>query len=234
MIGREPELAAVKQLLLRESVRLVTLTGAGGSGKTRLGLQVATELTSQFPGGVYFVVLSAITDPGTVASTIAQVFAVRRTGGKPLSEALQGHVRLLIHTPTLLFLDNFEHLLAAAPLVVELLEACAQLKVLVTSRAVLHVYGEHEYPVPPLPLPQPMQLGSFEALSDNPAIALFVDRAAAVRPDFALTEENAPLVAQICSRVDGLPLAIELAAARIKILALPVVLAALAEAVWSF
>jgi len=218
LIGREPELAAVKQLVLRDGVRLVTLTGAGGSGKTRLGLQVATDLVDKFPGGVYFIALASIADPDTVASTIAKVLGVRHTGGKSLVEAMQDHLRLLVHAPTLLFLDNFEHILAAAPLPVKLLEACAQLKVLVTSRAVLHVYGEHEYPLPPLPLPEPEQLGSLQLLSRNPAITLFVDRANAVKAEFKLTEENAPAVAQICCRVDGLPLAIELAAARIKML----------------
>ena len=227
LIGREPELAVVKQLLLREGVRLVTLTGAGGSGKTRVGLQVATDLIDGFPGGVYFLALGPITDPGTVASTIAQVLGVRRTGGKPLAEALQDHLRLLVHAPTLLFLDNFEHLLAAAPLVARLLEACAWLRVLVTSRAVLHVYGEHEYPVLPLPLPKPRQIGSLEALSGNPAVSLFVERAAAVTPDFALTEENSHLVAEICCRLDGVPLAIELAAARLKMLSPAAVLARL-------
>jgi predicted ATPase len=218
LIGREQELAAVRKLLLSENARLITLTGAGGSGKTRLGLQAASEVMDEFPGGVYFVALASITDPATVTSAVAQVLGMRHTGGKPLAEALQDHLRLLVHAPTLLVLDNFEHLLAAAPLVVELLEACARLKVLVTSRAVLHVYGEHEYPVPPLPLPDPTQLGSLEALSGNPAVTLFVQRAAAVKPDFALTEENGPAVAQICCRLDGLPLAMELAAARIKML----------------
>jgi predicted ATPase len=218
LIGRAQELAAVKQLLLSGHARLVTLTGAGGSGKTRLALQVAADLVDEFPGGLYFVELASITDPGTVASTIAQMVGMRHTGGKPLAEALQDHLRLLVHAPTLLFLDNFEHLLAAAPVVVKLLEACAPLKALVTSRAVLHVYGEHEFPVPPLSLPEPGQLGSFETLSGNPAVTLFVQRAAAVKPDFALTSENAPVVAQICCRVDGLPLAIELAAARVKML----------------
>ena len=159
---------------------------------------------------------------------IAQiVLGIRHTGGKPLDEALQDHLRLLVHAPTLLLLDNFEHLLAAAPLVGELLEACAPLKVLVTSRAVLHVYGEYEYPVPPLPLPEPEQLRSLEALAGNPAVTLFVERAAAAKAEFALTEENASVVAQICRRVDGLPLAIELAAARVKMLAPAAVLARL-------
>ena len=227
LIGREQELAAVKKLLISGSARLITLTGAGGSGKTRLGLQAASEVSAEFPGGVYFVALASITDPATVTSTVAQVLGVRHTGGKPLAEALQDHLRLLVHAPTLLLLDNFEHLLAAAPLVGELLEACAPLKVLVTSRAVLHVYGEYEYPVPPLPLPEPEQLSSLEVLAGNPAVTLFVERAAAVKAEFALTEENAPVVAQICCRVDGLPLAIELAAARIKMLAPAAVLARL-------
>jgi predicted ATPase len=192
-----------------------------------VGLQVATDLIDAFPGGVYFLALGPITDPGTVASTIAQVLGVRRTGGKPLAEALQDHLRVLVHAPILLFLDNFEHLLAAAPLVAGLLEACAWLRVLVTSRAVLHVYGEHEYPVLPLPLPKPRQMGLPEALSWNPAVTLFVERAAAVQAEFVLTEENATVVAQICCRLDGLPLAIELAAARLKMLPPPAVLARL-------
>ena len=232
LIGREQELAAVKKLLISGSARLITLTGAGGSGKTRLGLQAASEVIDEFPGGVYFVALASITDPATVTSTVAQVLGVRHTGGKPLAEALQDHLRLLVHAPTLLLLDNFEHLLAAAPLVGELLEACAPLKVLVTSRAVLHVYGEYEYPVPPLPLPEPEQFSSLEVLSGNPAVTLFVERAAAVKADFVLTEENAPVVAQICCRVDGLPLAIELAAARIKMLA-PAQCWPACKAVWS-
>jgi len=227
LIGREQELAAVKKLLISGSARLITLTGAGGSGKTRLGLQAASEVMDEFPGGVYFVALASITDPNTVASTIAQTIGMRHTGGKPLDEALQDHLRLLVHTPTLLLLDNFEHLLAAAALVGTLLEACAPLKVLVTSRAVLHVYGEYEYPVPPLSLPDPAQLDSLEVLAGNPAVTLFVERAAAAKAEFALTEDNAPVVAQICCRVDGLPLAIELAAARIKMLGSAAVLARL-------
>jgi predicted ATPase len=220
LIGREQELAALKRLLIDGSPRLITLTGAGGSGKTRLGLQAASEVIAEFPGGIYFVALASITDPTTVTSTVAQVLGVRHTGGKPLVEALREHLRLLVYAPTLLFLDNFEHLLAAAALVGELLEACAPLKVLVTSRAVLHVYGEYEYLVPPLALPAPEQFSSLEVLAGNPAVTLFVERAAAaVRGEFVLTKENAPVVAQICCRVDGLPLAIELAAARIRMLA---------------
>ena len=220
LIGREQELADLKRLLIDGSPRLITLTGAGGSGKTRLGLQAASEVVAEFPGGVYFVALASITDPTTVTSTVAQVLGVRHTGSKPLAEALQDHLRLLVQAPTLLLLDNFEHLLSSAALVGALLEACAPLKVLVTSRAVLHVYGEYEYVVPPLALPAPEQFSSLEVLAGNPAVTLFVERAAAaVKGEFVLTKENAPVVAQICCRVDGLPLAIELAAARIRMLA---------------
>jgi predicted ATPase/serine/threonine protein kinase len=218
LIGREQELAAVKQLLLSGQARLVTLTGAGGSGKTRLALQVAADLADQFPGGVYFVELASITDPETVLFTVAQVLGVRQTGGKPLAEALAEHVRLAVGSPTLLLLDNFEQVLAAAPLVTKLLDACAALKMLVTSRAVLHVYGEQEYPVLPLAVPDPHHLPPLEELSRNPAVRLFVERAAAANPAFALTADNARAVAEICARLDGLPLAIELAAPRVKML----------------
>jgi predicted ATPase len=227
LIGREQELASVKKLLTSGNARLITLTGTGGSGKTRLGLQAASEVLDEFPGGVYFVALASTTDPTTVTPTVAQVLGIRHTGGKPLAEALQDHLRLLVDAPTLILLDNFEHLLTAAALVGELLEACAPLKVLVTSRAALHVYGEYECPVPPLPLPEPEQFSSLEALSRNPAVSLFVERATSVKAEFVLTEDNATVVAQICCRVDGLPLAIELAAARIKMLAPAAMLARL-------
>ncbi len=217
-IGREQELQAVKQRLLAASVRLVTLTGAGGSGKTRLALQAAAELLSHFPGGVHFISLSAVTDPSVVASMIARCFGLNDIGGSSVSEALREHLRLSVHGAALLLLDNFEHLLQASPIVIDLLEGCAFLKVLVTSRTVLHVYGEHEYPVPPLVVPDHKRLPAFEVLSENPAVALFVDRASAVKFDFTLTTENAPAVAEVCSRVDGLPLAIELVAARVKVL----------------
>jgi predicted ATPase/predicted Ser/Thr protein kinase len=218
LIGRAGELADVKQLLLGGQGRLITLTGAGGSGKTRLALQVVTDVADQFPGGVYFVELASIADPGTVLFTVAQVLGVRQTGGKPLAEALMEHVRLGVFLPTLLLLDNFEQVLAAAPLVTKLLDACAPLKMLVTSRAVLHVYGEQEYPVPPLAVPDPQRLPPLEELSHNPAVTLFVQRAAAVNPAFVLTAHNARAVAEICARLDGLPLAIELAAPRVKML----------------
>jgi predicted ATPase len=218
LIGREQELADVKRLILQQTTRLITLSGAGGSGKTRLALQVASDLLNEFPGGVHFVSLSALTNPIAIGAAIARSFGFTHTGGKFSASILSEHLRLSVQAPTLLLLDNYEHLLAEAPLVTELLEACTLLKILVTSRVVLHLYGEHEYVVLPLPVPDPEHLPAADRLLGNPAIALFVERAAAVKPQFALTEENAAVVAQICSRLDGLPLAIELAAARVKVL----------------
>src|SRR6202035_6109204 len=171
----------------------------------------------QFPGGVSFVALSAIGELGLIASTVAQAVGVRETGNTLPQENLMEYVAGLSH-PMLLLLDNFEHLVAAAPVVAQLLTAGPKLKVVVTSQAPLHVYGEHEFPVPPLALPDPKSIPPLEVLSRLPAIALFVERAQAVKHEFALTKENAPAVAAICARLDGLPLAIELAAARIKML----------------
>jgi predicted ATPase/serine/threonine protein kinase len=216
-IGREHEEAALRLLLGRADARLVTLTGPGGIGKTRLALQVADALASQFPGGVCFVPLSSVSDPGLIASPIAQAFGLGETGNQSPQERLKEYVGGL-GKPTLLLLDNFEHLVAAAPVVAQLLTIGPQLKVVVTSQAPLHVYGEHEFPVPPLALPDPTSSLPLEVLSGLPAIALFVARAKAVKHEFALTRENAPVVAAICARLDGLPLAIELAAARIKLL----------------
>jgi predicted ATPase len=229
LIGREKELEAVKRLLCRKEVRLITLTGAGGSGKTRLALAVASELAADFPGGVYFVALASIGDAGMAPSAIAHVFGLRHTAGQRLAQALQEHLRLAVCAPTLLVVDNFEHLLSAAPLLVECLEASAALKVLVTSRAVVHVYGEHEYPVLPLPVPNPKGMASFDELLHNPAVELFVQRAAAIDAGFELKPDNAHAVAEICTRLDGLPLAIELAAARTKMLSPAAMLARLAS-----
>jgi predicted ATPase/DNA-binding winged helix-turn-helix (wHTH) protein len=218
LIGRERELTAVKQLLLDPSIRLVTLTGAGGSGKTRLGLQVAVELAAAFESQVYFVALASIVDPEMVAPAIAESMGIRQTGGQTFLNLLKAYFRETGVSRVLLLLDNFEHILSASSVVADLLEASGILKVLLTSRSALHVYGEHEFPVPPLDLPDPRQMQPPEALLEIPAVALFAQRAVAVKPDFTLTAENASAVAEICSRVDGLPLAIELAAARIKIL----------------
>src|SRR5271166_5255806 len=225
-ISREHEEAALRHLLGREDARLVTLTGPGGIGKTRLALQVAEGIANQFPGGVCFVPLSSVSDHSLIASPIAQAFGVRETGNQSPQESLKEYVSGL-GQPTLLLLDNFEHLVAAAPVVAQLLTIGPKLKVVVTSQAPLHVYGEHEFPVPPLALPDPKSIPPLEMLSSLPAVALFVERALAVKHEFALTKENAPTVAAICARLDGLPLAIELAAARIKLLSPSAMLARL-------
>jgi predicted ATPase len=217
VIGRDQEAAALRQLLSREDVRLVTLTGPGGIGKTRLALQVASELAATFPGGVCFVPLSAVGDRALIASTIAQALGVREIGSQSPQESLNEYL-VGLDQPTLLMLDNFEHLVSAAPVIAQLLTTGPKLKAVITSQSPLHVYGEHEFPVPPLALPDPKSLPPIETLSRLPAVALFVERAQAVKREFALTRENAPAVAAICARLDGLPLAIELAAARIKML----------------
>jgi predicted ATPase/DNA-binding winged helix-turn-helix (wHTH) protein len=227
LVGRERELEAVQQLLRDPAVRLVTLTGAGGSGKTRLGLELCHKLLGVFGSNVFFVALGSISDPAMVPAAIAETVGIRETGGRPVLALLKDYLRDLEASNVLLLLDNMEHILAASPIVVELIEASQSLKVLVTSRAPLRVYGEYEFPVPPLTLPDLRETNSLPALEENPAIALFAQRAQAVKPDFQLTAQSARIVAEICSRVDGLPLAIELAAARVKMLPLSGILARL-------
>jgi predicted ATPase/serine/threonine protein kinase len=217
-VGREKEVAAAKELLLRQDVRLVTVTGPGGIGKTRLAVEVASGLIERFPGGVHFVPLSPLSDPGLIASVIVQTLGIREAGSQSPLEILKENLQHSWRAPMLLLLDNFEHLVQAAPTVAELLVMGPHLKILVTSRAALHVYGEHEFPVPPLALPDPRSMPPVEFLSQYPAVALFVQRAVAAKPDFELNRENAPAVTEICTRLDGLPLAIELAAARVKVL----------------
>ncbi len=215
LIGREQEVAEVHDALVREEVRLLTLTGPGGTGKTRLGLQVATELLDHFRHGVFFVPLADITDPGLIVSKIAQPLGVREGRSQPLLENLKGYLQ---GKHMLLLLDNFEHVGAAAPVVADLLAAAPQLKVLVTSRAVLNLRGEHGFPVPPLKLPDRLDLRSLERLGTCEAVRLFIERARAANARFALTDENAAAVAEICHRLDGIPLAIELAASRVRVL----------------
>jgi predicted ATPase/transcriptional regulator with XRE-family HTH domain len=222
LVGRAGEVATVCGLLRRAEVRLLTLTGPGGVGKTHLALQVAETLGDVYSDGVVFVDLAPLRDPGLVASTIARTLGVTEAGGRPLLETLSAQLRT---RRVLLLLDTCEHLLAAAPQVGELLAACCGLRVLATSRAALHLRWEREVAVPPLALPDLAQEADPAALARVAAVTLFVDRAQAAQPAFQLTAANAPAVAEICRRLDGLPLAIELAAAYSKVLAPPALLA---------
>ena len=227
-IGREPEVAAVRQRLLDPDVRLVTLTGPGGTGKTRLAVQIAAEVLDDFADGVFFVDLTPISDPALVAPMIAKTLGIDESGEQPLIEPLKAYVRA---KQLLLVLDNFEQVVAAGSLVDDLLRAAPGLEVLVTSRVVLGVYGEHTMEVPPLALPDLTHLPPLDQLSQYEAVRLFIERAQAARADFQVTNETAPAVAEICHRLDGLPLAIELAAARIRLLPLPALLQRLTQRV---
>jgi predicted ATPase/class 3 adenylate cyclase len=210
-LGRAAQVAALRSLIVRS--RLVTLTGPGGTGKTRLSIAAAQAALDEFPGGVAWVGLSPIVDPELVGSAIAQALSVVDEGTRPIVDAI---VERIARERILLVLDNFEQVVPAAPLVARLLAACPSLVVVVTSRGVLHLAGEQEYPVPSLTVPD---AGAPPAeLARNEAVSLFVERARAVRPDFALDGSTAVAVAEICARLDGLPLAIELAAARIRLL----------------
>ncbi len=226
LVGREKEVASLGQLLRRQDVRLVTLTGPGGIGKTRLALQVAAEMSDLFAHGIYFVDLAPLNDPTLVIPTIAQALDLKEEEGRSSLERLEEELR---QKQVLLLLDNFEQVIDAAIQAADLLVACPLLKMLVTSRAVLRIRAEHEFAVPPLSLPGTKQLPGLPALSQYEAVALFIQRTQSVKPDFQLTAANAPVIVQIVACLDGLPLAIELAAARMKLLSPEGLLARLSQ-----
>jgi predicted ATPase/DNA-binding CsgD family transcriptional regulator len=215
LIGREQELHTVRDLLLRPEVRLVTLTGAGGIGKTHLALALGDEFQDTFAGGVTFISLASIYDSELVLPAIVHALGLKEMGDRSTMQLLKTFLR---DKHLLIVLDNFEQVLPAAPHLSDLLSSCSQLKILVTSRAVLHVWGEYTFRVQPLELPYLRQLSELDSLSQVASIALFVQRAEAILPEFKLTDENARDVAEICNRLDGVPLALELAATHCKLL----------------
>jgi predicted ATPase/class 3 adenylate cyclase len=215
LVGREKEVSEVCDLLRRDETRLLTLTGPGGIGKTRLALQAAADLLDDFPDGAFFAQLATLSEAQLLLSAVAETLGVREIGEQPLDESLKEY---LSERRLLLLLDNFEQVLGAAPAVTELLTGAPGLKVLATSRTPLRLYGEKEYAVPPLSVPDVRHLPDLNTLSQYEAVRLFIERAKSAKVNFEATDENAPAVAEICVRLDGLPLAIELAAARIKML----------------
>jgi len=214
-IGREQEVGDARTVLAHPDVRLLTLTGPGGMGKTRLGFQIAADLLDLHADGVFVVELAALTDPALVPSAVGTVLGVQEEAGTTMNDQIR---TFLADKQLLLVLDNFEQILEAASLVGEWLGTCPGLTILVTSRVRLGLRGEREYPVPPLALPDLRRLPSLDQMAQYDAVRLFVERAVEAQPAFAVTNANAPAVAGICHRLDGLPLAIELAAARIRML----------------
>ncbi|HYP39583.1 MAG TPA: tetratricopeptide repeat protein [Chloroflexia bacterium] len=219
-IGRRAEVEAVQVLLQRQGVRLITLTGPPGIGKTRLSLEVAAELaagsgSSLFADGVYFVLLAPVRDQDLLVPTIARALGVRESADFPLIESLKAHLR---SKKMLLILDNFEQIVSAGPVLAGILAAAPRLKAVVTSREVLHIYGEHDFSMRRLSLPQAKETPSTESLLQYDAVKLFIERATSAKLDFSLTLENATAISEICGRLDGLPLAIELAAGHVKTL----------------
>jgi predicted ATPase len=212
IIGRDHEIASVVAALDQHAHRLVTLTGPGGVGKTVLALAAGRTLEPVFRDGVRFVSLAPISDPDLVMPAIGRAVGVRDAGRHTISDRLVGHLKDKQH---LLIIDNFEHVIEAAPGISDLLSNCPFLSVLSTSRMRLRLSGEREYPVPPLALPDSAAPHDFDGLAGFAAVQLFVERARALQPDFALSEVSVHTVAEICRRLDGLPLAIELAAARV-------------------
>jgi predicted ATPase/DNA-binding XRE family transcriptional regulator len=215
LVGRERDLKEIETLLAQREVRLLTLTGTGGVGKTRLAIQAARDAANLFPDGIAFVALAPLMNPGLVVPTVARSLGVREAEGQTPREALRAHLR---DQRLLLVLDNFEHLLEAAPEVSGLIESCPSLTVLVASRAPLRVTGEQEYAVPPLELPLSTRDARVEEVLGSPSGKLLVERARAVSSTFSLTNANAAAVASICWRLAGIPLALELAAAKAKFL----------------
>jgi len=215
-VGRKQELEALRALISSQDVKLVTISGTGGTGKSRLALRLAAEIMARFRGGVFHVALASVAHPDLVAPAIAGALGLTEEQEKPLEQVITKHLR---SKSCLLVLDNFEHVLDAAEVVGSILRSCRKVKIVVTSRVVLRLYGEHDFVLGPLPLPQSQEM-SLEALLATPSVQLFVDRGAAADPSFRLTEENRDQVAAICARLEGLPLAIELAAARIRVLPL--------------